>query len=438
LHSNLKYRWRRGSVDVVLAFAGAIFAAACEDDAGALPGTVATDTNANMPNGGSSNTAGGNDNDDGSGGAGTSDGSGGNGETGPGIAGGIQNGGGSAGTAGGDGATDPACAVDTDLDGVDDCVDGCPMSVDKSAPGACGCDVLDVDTDFDGTLDCEDMCPADVRKTEPGLCGCGLPDGDSDTDGVLDCNEDCPFDATRTEEGDCGCGAEDDLPLCLRHRYSFDGADAVAVDSVGDADGTIVNTTLTGTGTLVLAGGDTDQHVDLPDGVISRLGNSATIEVWLNWTGAGGPWTRVFDFGSSDSGAGLQGAGATYLFVTPNNTINLHLRAAYTNLGPPAERTANGLTALPFGAVSHVALVIDGPAATMSLYQNGGLIETAPTFDTVLYLLNDVNNWIGKSQFIADEEFQGTIDEFRLYGVARTAAQIAADVEAGPNDLPAN
>ncbi|HTV24287.1 MAG TPA: LamG-like jellyroll fold domain-containing protein [Polyangiaceae bacterium] len=44
--------------------------------------------------------------------------------------------------------------------------------------------------------------------------------------------------------------------------------------------------------------------------------------------------------------------------------------------------------------------------------------------------------WIGRSQFIADEEFQGSIDEVRIYGVARSAQQIAAEIAAGPDQLP--
>jgi len=43
---------------------------------------------------------------------------------------------------------------------------------------------------------------------------------------------------------------------------------------------------LTGTGSLVLAGGTTDQFVDLPNGIIKSLTN-ATFEVWLTWAGGG-------------------------------------------------------------------------------------------------------------------------------------------------------
>jgi hypothetical protein len=346
--------------------------------------------------------------------------------------GGMTSGAGSAGM-------DPACSAggDADGDGTSDCVDGCPQDPNKLAAGACGCGVRDSDIDFDGALDCQEMCPGDPGKTAPGLCGCGQADVDTDSDGMLDCNDGCPRDAARAAPGVCGCGAADTLPQCLRHRYSFNGMGAVATDSAGDADGEIIGTALTGTGTLVLAGVVSDQYVDLPAGIISELGVNATIEAWVSWTGAGAPWQRIFDFGSSELAAGQQGTGVTYLFLAPSNSINTDLRVAYTNAGPPAERVVNAPTPLPFPAQVHVAVVIDGAAATLALYQDGALIGTAPTLDTTLALMNDVNNWLGRSQFALDEELQGTLEEVRIYSAARSAAQIASDVAAGPNALPA-
>ncbi|MFQ5466913.1 MAG: hydrolase 1, exosortase A system-associated, partial [Kiloniellaceae bacterium] len=45
--------------------------------------------------------------------------------------------------------------------------------------------VCQVDSDGDGINDCDDGCPNDVNKTAPGICGCGVPDtGDSDGDFV--------------------------------------------------------------------------------------------------------------------------------------------------------------------------------------------------------------------------------------------------------------
>ncbi|MFP8871298.1 MAG: right-handed parallel beta-helix repeat-containing protein, partial [Myxococcota bacterium] len=59
--------------------------------------------------------------------------------------------------------------------------------------GNCIGEVCNSDSDGDGTEDCVDGCPDDPNKTEPGVCGCGVPDtGDSDGDGIPDCIDPCP------------------------------------------------------------------------------------------------------------------------------------------------------------------------------------------------------------------------------------------------------
>lgn len=328
------------------------------------------------------------------------------------------------------------CSLDRDFDGLGDCEDECPADAFKRAPGECGCGFADSDADLDGAIDCTEQCPQDANKTEPGLCGCGLSEGDLDGDGTIDCQEACPFDAERVEPGACGCGAPDDLPLCLRHRYSFDGEGETLVDLVGDADGTLVNTTLTDAGNLALAGGTTEQYVVLPSGIISALGPSATIEAWVSWTGLGGSWQRIFDFGSSDAGPGVQGNGATYLFLTPSNGTDLNLRTAVTNTGLGAETFVTAGAPLPVPERVHVAVVFDGPAQTLSLYLQGVLLGSQATGTTTLARLNDIDNYIGRSQWTFDEEFQGVYDEFRIYSAALTRPQLAALVAAGPDELP--
>ena len=52
------------------------------------------------------------------------------------------------------GVPDSCEFTDTDGDGADDTVDGCPLDGTKQEPGACGCGTPDTDTDHDGTADC--------------------------------------------------------------------------------------------------------------------------------------------------------------------------------------------------------------------------------------------------------------------------------------------
>ena len=46
--------------------------------------------------------------------------------------------------------------------------------------------------------------------------------------------------------------------------------------------------------------------------------------------------------------------------------------------------------------------------------------------------LDDVNCWIGRSQFSADTGLSASIDEFRIYDVALTTEQVALSFASGP------
>jgi len=112
---------------------------------------------------------------------------------------------------------------DTDMDGTDDCLDGCPNDPAKIDPGTCGCGVSDTaDMDGDLTVDCLDDCPNDPAKIDPGICGCGVSDSaDMDSDGTPDCIDNCPTDPNKTEPLICGCGVtesdmdNDGTPDCV-------------------------------------------------------------------------------------------------------------------------------------------------------------------------------------------------------------------------------
>jgi len=101
-----------------------------------------------------------------------------------------------------------ACPLvgDTDGDGVQDCQDLCPADPLKIAPANCGCGAADTDTDADGTPDCIDGCPNDAAKNAAGACGCGVADTDSNGNGIADCN-DTPPSPGLTPCGACGAGA---------------------------------------------------------------------------------------------------------------------------------------------------------------------------------------------------------------------------------------
>jgi hypothetical protein len=270
------------------------------------------------------------------------------------------------------------------------------------------------DRDGDGTPDAVDGCPDQPAKTAPGLCGCDLPDDDTSEPGVASCRG---------------------LIDALVHRYAFDGSGTVVRDSLGGASGAVVNATLTGSGAVSLAGHMTDQYVDLPNGLISSL-ESVTLEAWLTWYG-GPEWQRIFDFGNDQTGVeGSQGSGSTYLFLTPRITDDggRLVRAAYQRTSYP-EVQLDATRTLPSGTLTHVAVTFDAATKTFALYIDGGL-EKAQVVELVpmqLSAIDDINDWLGRSQYSADPQLGATIEEFRIYGVALSTAQIHTSFSAGPN-----
>ena len=255
-----------------------------------------------------------------------------------------------------------------------------------------------------------------------GMAGGGAGAGGAGGSGGADA---CPMDANKTEPGECGCGVPDTdcAPLqdALVHRYSFD---TNANDSVGTANGVLMNGATVSAKALNLTGGANGGYLDLPNGLISSLSN-ATIEIWVTWTGtAGGEWQRIFDFGSSTMAEGTPGNGSKYLFLSARK-----FRTAYTSATPPAEVFADVTSVLP-STLTHVAVVVNDTDNVLGIYV-AGLPMASAVLTEPLSAINDVNNWLGRSQFAADEYFQGTISEFRIYDAALTEAQLKTSFKMG-------
>jgi hypothetical protein len=287
-----------------------------------------------------------------------------------------------------------------------------------------------------------DCCPEDPNKTDAGDCGCGVADTDSDTDGILDCQDDCPDDTDKANPETCGCGLPEqdtaELAGCMSlisaliHRYNFEG-DGMVWDRVGTADGTIVGlaqqTQLNERGVLPLLGNAA--YVNFPNFLISELEN-VSIETWVTWNG-GKAWQRVFDFGESDAQPNPEDvpkSGKTYLFLTPMAAGD-GSRFGFSLNGASVEKAVSLPMALA-PTVNHLVAVVDATSDKMLYYLNGALGGEQP-FTAALSDINDVNVWLGRSQYSNDPAFTGTYHEFRIYGQALTALQVATSFAAGPD-----
>jgi hypothetical protein len=163
---------------------------------------------------------------------------------------------------------------------------------------------------------------------------------------------------------------------------------------------------------------------------VSALG-SATFEVWLDWAG-GDVWQRIFDFGSTTNGREDEpGSGSRYLFLTPSAGGDV-LRVAFRSPDVQGEVQVNAKAPLPSGVEEHVAVVVNASARTLALYQDGSLVGSV-ALPSSLATLDDVNNWLGRSQFANDPALSGDLLEFRIYGAALSADQIALSFNLGPD-----
>src|SRR5260370_28044378 len=96
------------------------------------------------------------------------------------------------------------------------------------------------------------------------------------------------------------------------------------------------------------------------------------------------------------------------------------------------ETRAVSMQALTPNVVTHLAVVINSVNGTMILYRDGA-IDASVAFPGSLSTLNDVNNWLGRSQYKNDPAFQAPIDDFRIYRAALSAAQVQASFVQGPD-----
>jgi len=187
-----------------------------------------------------------------------------------------------------------------------------------------------------------------------------------------------------------------------------------AADATGNAwTGTLVGgpTWVAGKINNAVSLSGSTQYVTLPTGVVNGL-TTCTISAWVNLNSVSN-WARLFDFGSGTN---------NYLFIAPRSGAGKIRFAIRTpSIG---EQIIDGTAALPTGSWQHVAVVLNG--ATGTLYVNGVQVGQNTGMTLNPSSLGATNqNYIGKAQF-NDPYLAGAVDDFRIFGQALTAQQIAA------------
>ena len=157
----------------------------------------------------------------------------------------------------------------------------------------------------------------------------------------------------------------------------------------------------------------TNDYVDLPIGPTIATLTDTTVATNVYFGGGSGAWQRLFDFGSGTS---------RYMFFCPRTgtagNMNFVVRGS-----TGAEQIVDGPTPLSVGW-HHVAVTIDTQATTTTIYVDGEPVASGGTAQLPRDMGVTTQNWIGRSQYSADAYFLGSIDDFRIYDRALSAAEV--------------
>ena len=328
------------------------------------------------------------------------------------------------------------------------------------------------DTDADGLDDGQEI----TRGTNPLVTdtdGDGLSDGaevnthlssplltDTDSDGYTDSQE---------VAGGSNPSNPTSIPVVfLAARYSFNSGagpatgGAVVVDSVSGLNGYVRGEDATWTGSALQLPGNTGltaSYVDLPNNMMSRFAKArggrgaVTMEGWVTVntrTAGGAGWQRILDFGSSAPGGSLgeifgpgrtifgDTAGQDYFFLSGARGDDINLRRvdwtnndAFGGAGSAFGADTNA-AAGTIDAEFHFVVTYDESSGLLKYYENGAEIASVPG-TLKLDALNDVNCWLGRSNWTADGALQGEFNEFRIYAGSFSAADVVKSMNKGPN-----
>jgi hypothetical protein len=170
---------------------------------------------------------------------------------------------------------------------------------------------------------------------------------------------------------------------------------------------------IVGTSCLQLDNADPEsadgQYAQIPAGVVDY--QDITISAWVRPNSVVG-WRRLFDFGNGTT---------DYLAMSPSGAGVLRFAA---KVGNGTEQLLDG-TALTAGQWYQATVTITGD--TGRLYRNGELVATNTGMTINPIDVGAVLNYLGKSQYTADPEFDGLIDDLKIYNYARSTVEIAQD-----------
>ncbi len=224
-------------------------------------------------------------------------------------------------------------------------------------------------------------------------------------------------------EAGSGGGPIELPPAVLLLHYTFDDLSQSVVEDASDngLNGTLRGMSLpTGAagridGALALIGAQR-QYVEMPTGVLEGH-EAVSITSWLRLSQALA-WDRLFDFNSGES---------SWFFFSPTGwnsiTTTFGTRCATRTTAALAPEIML-METVPINSWHHIAVVFAQPY--LRYYLDGQLKSQVDEMSfSSAELGATTQNWIGRSVYQADPYLSALVDDFRIYGGALTAEQIA-------------
>ena len=256
-----------------------------------------------------------------------------------------------------------------------------------------------------------------------------------------------------------------DSQAALLHRWSFNApagnpaSGTTYADTISGTNATLRGNGATLNGTRITLPGNTTSgtaeagiaaYLDLPNGLISSKTN-LTVEIWAAPIAARF-YQPLFDFGrmnTAGDGAGAAGewTGTTgavpptsetsdgiALLINRDTNLNTQRQGSRLNGGTPLYLDSNLATTA--GTTYHYVFTFQDTAGggTVSWYRNGALVSSG-TVTFHLSDLEDVNNWLGRSQWNTLSNANAAYDEVRIYNHAFTPAEVTASQSAGQDAI---
>ncbi|MEO5663924.1 MAG: immunoglobulin-like domain-containing protein, partial [Nocardioides sp.] len=207
--------------------------------------------------------------------------------------------------------------------------------------------------------------------------------------------------------------------LLLRYDLTQASGTVVTDTSGNGRDGTVIGGgTWTGSTGLALDG--VDDHVKLPDNLTAGLSSiTVSTDVYIEPSQAG----DYFIFGLGNPAVGSPASGSGYLMASGNT-----FRASITNTWWNNEKNTapNPARNLARGVWKTVTYTQTGTTGT--LYEDGVQVgqNTAVTvLPSAIGNGTTTNNVLGESNYAADNSLKGKVRNFRIYGRALSASEVA-------------